>query len=303
LNTTLFFNRFFPVTIRVFLISLLLAPAISCEKKLDEDLIPSFIASDQVIFTTDPYTQGSASHKITDIWLYVDDQITGAYELPCRIPVLKSGIHNIRIAAGIKLNGIANSRIAYPLYEPYILKNVNLVKDSILNIVPKFVYRTTTHFAWVEDFDDINFSMDSTRKSNVDIELTPFDSPLAFEGAHSGQIMLYDDSTFFEIASNNAYELPQSNTPVMLEFNYRNNNVFLVGVFVQGISTIIQKPVLYINPSDTWNKIYINLTQVVTESSNPIDFKIFFGGMKSQEVDTGFVFLDNIKLIYQDIGK
>lgn len=298
-----YINHFSGSYTGIYLIVFLTFTLFSCEKKNDEELIPSFISSNKVTLTTDYFSQGSNSHNITDIWLYVDDQIIGAYELPCRIPVLASGLHDLRVAAGVKLNGISSTRIAYPFYEPFILKDINLVKDSIIIISPGFQYKTSTNFTWLEDFEDLNFSLDSTQKSSVDIELTPLDSPIAFEGSHSGIITLIEDSTFFEIASNNAYVLPQKNTPVVLELNYKSNTVFLVGVFVQGTSTIIQKPVLYINPSEDWNKIYINLTQVVTASDNPIDFKIFFGGMKNQEVDTSTVLLDNIKLLYQEIGK
>lgn len=275
----------------------------SCEKKYDEELIPAFIIIDDVDLNTDYFAEGSDSHKITDIWLYVDDQTIGGFEIPCRIPVLESGKHNIRISAGIKLNGIASTRTLYPFYEPFILNNINLVKDSLISLSPIFQYRSSTNFIWLEDFEELNFSIDSTQKSTVDIELTDPESHLAFQGNHSGIVTMVEDSAIFEIASNNAFVLPQNNIPVMMELNYRSNSVFLVGLYIQGISTIIQKPVIYINPSENWNKIYINLTSVVTEADKPIDFRVFFGGMKSNDVDTTYVLLDNIKLLYQEVGK
>jgi len=80
---------------------------------------PSYIQIDTIKLTTDITTQGSASHKIVDAWVYVDNQAVGAYEMPCKIPVLASGQHTIYIQGGILLNGINATHLQYPYYKLY----------------------------------------------------------------------------------------------------------------------------------------------------------------------------------------
>ena len=56
----------------------------------------------------------SSTDKITDAWVYIENQLQGVYELPAKFPVLETGVKEIRIKAGIKNNGISSSRVFYP---------------------------------------------------------------------------------------------------------------------------------------------------------------------------------------------
>ena len=76
----------------------------SCQKFEGDQTIPAYVRIDTVLFTADYVTQGSSTHKITDAWVYVDDQLIGVYELPSTFPVLASGKHKLEIRVGIKLN-------------------------------------------------------------------------------------------------------------------------------------------------------------------------------------------------------
>jgi hypothetical protein len=42
-------------------------------------------------------SEGSASHKITDAWVYVDDQLVGVWEVPSKIPALEAGEHTVKV--------------------------------------------------------------------------------------------------------------------------------------------------------------------------------------------------------------
>ena len=78
----------------------------SCNNFKGSQEIPAYIHIDTFLFTTNYGLEGAASHKITDAWLYIDDDIQGCYELPATIPVLERGNHRVTIIPGIKLNGI-----------------------------------------------------------------------------------------------------------------------------------------------------------------------------------------------------
>lgn len=89
--------------------------------------MPSYLYIEKIGLNTQ-YEQGTASHKITDAWVYVDETLIGAFELPATIPILTEGLKKITIRPGIKLNGISNTRAIYPYFTP-IVKDIALVRD------------------------------------------------------------------------------------------------------------------------------------------------------------------------------
>ena len=80
---------------------------------------------DSVSLDTNYYEQGSNFKAITDAWVYVDDGLIGAFELPATIPVLAEGKHKLEIRPGIKLNGISSTRAPYPFYQPITYNDFN----------------------------------------------------------------------------------------------------------------------------------------------------------------------------------
>jgi len=278
------------ITLTVLIVSLN-----SCDKK-EEAKIPSYIAIDSIRLTNDYPHQGTASHKITDAWVYVDDEPVGVFELPARIPLQYEGVHKITISAGIKLNGIAGTRAPYPFYNDYVIKQLNLVKDSVIKIKPTTTYKTSTQFSWLEDFEQNTISLKPTSRSDTSfIRYSQPDS--VFQGHYSGYSFLQDTMTLCEVASSNAYEFSSTVSAVFLELNYKSNVSFTVGLFVNTGSSEVQQQVLIINPSKKWNKIYVNFTPTVSDYFGADDFKVFFGFIRNTDEPKAQVYLDNIKLV------
>jgi hypothetical protein len=99
------FVSIFKITLLLFLFIPLL---FSCNKFDGDQTIPSYIHIDKITVVDNPtLNEGSLSNKITDAWVYVDEELIGAFELPATFPVLKKGKHKISIHPGIKLNGIS----------------------------------------------------------------------------------------------------------------------------------------------------------------------------------------------------
>lgn len=271
----------------------------SCDKFDSDQTIPAYIQIDTIVLVGNPaLIEGSLSNNITDAWVYINDQLLGTYEMPVIFPVLDEGKVKVTIRAGIKLNGIAATRSPYPFYKQVTLENVKLAPDSITKLNISTSYIDDTEFAWIEAFEFANISLDTTAKSKVGIHETLSGSPLTFEGLHSGIVELSSEDDFFECATYNSYVLPQLGKPVFLEVNYKTTNVFTIGVFEQTGSQIIQTPILNINTSEIWKKIYVNLTPTVSGSVNALDFKIFIGAIVDESLNESQILLDNIKLIY-----
>jgi hypothetical protein len=266
----------------------------SCDKFQGDQTVPAYIHIDDYSITTS-LTQGSASDKITDVWINASEELIGAFEMPCTFPVLKSGRQLIQIRAGIKMNGIANSRIAYPFYKPDTIY-ADLIPGQIITLKPTSTYFPQTVFVWNEDFEQAGLSIEKTTKSDTGMMKTS-DHQLVFEGGFSGVIYLSDTNNIFEGSTVNSWTLPKNGTPIFLEMNYRNNNLFTVGVIGTGSTQVVQEPVMVLNHSDNWNKIYINLTPTVDGMTNATEFKIFFGALKESGVTSPRILIDNVKLV------
>lgn len=279
---------------------LLIIITTSCNEDNLEPGVPAFIKVDTIMLSTDYSQQGTNSSKIVDVWVFADDETIGGFEIPARIPILKKGMGKLRLEAGIKLNGITTTRLINPFFKPYIIEDFEFVPDSVITINPVVEYWETTEFVWMEDFEDPAVSLDTTNlRSDVNVERTA--PGLAFQGQYSGIVQLDTVNSIFEAANFEAVSLPLNGSPVMLEMNYRNDMPFVVGIFAQTSTDIIKKEVIYINPRQDWNKIYINLTDFVIESSAGTQFKVFFRSAVGEGTDytSGEMFLDNLKLIYR----
>ena len=55
--------------------------------------------------------EGQLTHKITDAWVYVDEQLIGIFEVPFKIPILKEGLASIRLYPTIRVNGVAATKM------------------------------------------------------------------------------------------------------------------------------------------------------------------------------------------------
>jgi hypothetical protein len=275
---------------------ILLVTTYSCEKFSGDQSIPAYISIDSIYLTTDYYTQGTASQRITDAWVYVDDEFLGAFQLPARFPVLKSGNHQLKIWPGIKKNGIAATRVVYEFYNP-ITKQINLAEDSTTKIgVVKTTYQSTTLFEWKEDFEGVSLSLDTTKGSSAYIQRTSPGSPLTFEGNHSGMVVLDSIHDFFECTTHSEYPIPYA--PVFLELNFNTSNTLTVGVFTYGNTTLYQTPIIYLSPTNgQWKKTYIDLSTTLFAYSGMITYRIYFSALKDPGVKQSTILFDNFKAV------
>ncbi len=261
------------------------------------DTIPSYVKVESSSLQTDGGTSGSSSHRIVDSWLYIDDQIIGVFETPVDIPVLDEGNVRIRMKAGIMSNGISESRRVYEFYN-YYETQARLVRDSAIVINPVYSYKDNVTFAWIEDFEDLQTSMDATALSDTAMFVTTNPEEV-FEKNACGKIVLarQDSTVFFEVITDTAYRLPQDGSAVVLEIDYKTESTITIGVFAFAPSPH-QVSVLNLNPTDSWKKVYVYLTTAITSYINSDYYKIFIGGYLEEGQEESVILVDNIKLLY-----
>jgi hypothetical protein len=240
---------------------------------------------------------GSLSHTITDVWAFVDNEFIGAFELPANIPILKEGTHHIILKAGIKENGISNTRLYYPFYDKFET-NKDLKPNVTDTINPTVYYIPNSYKMPVnEDFEDPSFQFTKSDISAINLESTD-QKEYVYEGHYSLLAKLTKKGDLFQIESTELYQLPRGRA-IFMELNYKSNIILKVGYYpVSSTNTLPAHLVLNLNPTTTWKKVYVNYGGEIDYESTSYFFRLFIGALKATESDTSVVQLDNIKLLY-----
>ena len=273
----------------------------SCDKDdTTNNGVPSYIQIDEITIDED-YTASITdawgdledyTTNITDAWVYIDGVNKGVYELPAHFPVLNDGAVEVRIYAGIKDNGIASQRVTYPFYHSYT-STVKLTIDSSTIISPIVALKENVE-VMIENFDgsSINFNHD-----------TCFSVPET-EGPYGnyGSLSFLDSILVTEINYKNPLSfdnVPQQGSATYLELDYKSESEFLVGMYINFPNTpTLQKDLLWINPKDDWNKIYVNLTQTVSEAIGAESFSVFIRMQRDNFSEEKTLDFDNIRIVH-----
>ncbi len=260
---------------------------------------------DSVYIETDYPEQGSNSHKVTDVWVYLNKDLLGVFELPALFPVLAAGVNDLEIRPGIWLNGIQSTRVTYPFYKPIVYDAFDFFPDSVHNLADlKTTYYGNLDFAWKEDFEQTGLSLVETSVSDTSIQLTsPANSPDAFvtpTSKYSGVISLTEEKPIYSAVSMNSFPMPDiQSDPVLLELNFKSNNLFHVGLLMNQFGGIKKVPLLIMKPTDEWKKIYVNLGPNIAINSDAANYKVYFEAGLETSKSSAKIYLDNIKLIYR----
>jgi hypothetical protein len=278
----------------------------ACYKFKGDQTIPAYLKIDSVFVDTYYPKEGSNSSKISDVWIYVNDNIVGVYELPAILPVLAQGEQKLDIRAGIKLNGISSTRVPYPFYEPILFEDFNFIPDSTITISkPVSTYYSNLVFAWMEDFEGSSISLEANTASDTTIQKTaPKNNPEAFLSEHSqysGVVYLTEERPIFSAATYGTFDMPNQGSPVALEMNFKSNNYLNVGLLVIESNSYVKIPLLILNHSEDWNKIYINLGPNLSLHPQAAGFKVYFEAGLDTDKTSSTIYLDNLKVIHRPI--
>lgn len=270
----------------------------SCNLINPDESVPAYIEVQGITTTSNYTTQGTASSKITDVWVYAGGAYIGTFELPARIPILLEGKHKITFGAGIKANGIASTSEFYNLYKFQEIE-LDLLPGKV-TVVDTFsvTYFPAIQYIWNEDFEKDTsgggISLDTTGFSLA--EIFP-DSVEVFEGKRSLKMQVTTAFNFIECRSiGDGYILPVGRD-VYLEMDYKCSQPFIMGLI--GVTNNGEKriPIIQLNPKSDWNKIYIRLGPYVNFNSDAFKFKVYFRVALPSTLTEGTVYLDNLKLI------
>lgn len=261
----------------------------------DDDLsadIPSYLSIDDVSVSTTA-AQGSASDRITDVTVFINDQSLGFFELPARVPIRTTGQVNLKIRPVIQKNGMSSQKVDYPFYTTYNVDTF-LIPENEFYINPVVEYFPTTNFTepWSgEDFESgINFEYDPQSDTSFVRTLDPND---AFEGA-SGIAVLESNQRFFEARTPTFSNIPRNGTAVYMELNFKSTHDIAISVYANNQS--VQQAVIFLRGRSTWSKVYIELGSVFATLASSQNFNIAISTEKPIG-ETSRLVVDNVKLL------
>jgi hypothetical protein len=270
---------------------------------IKENQQPAYIYIDNIFFEADTSLgQGSSSSDIVDVWPSIDGQQLGANNLSATFPVILDqnfATNSIKISAGIKENGISNTRVIYPFYEPYVV-NLILTPGKVDTFRPTLNYAANATVIIVEDFEQPHlavFTDDIDENPNTEMINQTTD---VFEGTYSGLLVLDSANLDCTVASTPRYsnlQPPGTSFQVYLEMNYKTNSPFQVGLIAHygsGSETIYKGGA---NASTEWKKIYFNITTEIFGANAP-EYSILFRVINNQSLEQPLIYLDNIKLLH-----
>ncbi len=289
----------------LFLFVLLFALS-SCIKN-NEDPAWIEIAEWQLIKNpNEQYPSGVLTHNLNNAWVYVNNEIIGVFELPCKIPVLHSGSAEIKVYPAIWNNGISATKKIYPFLEPVTI-NTTLVKNEVFHIDPVTQYYESTRFT-IESFEDPTIKLEDGPTSPANLQVVSDATIIdpVINGTKFCKIVLSSSAQSWVASTtfnNGALNMPlPSGKEVYLEIDYYNTNRFTSGLL--GISTngVTDNPNVQMNPqSDTsvkWKKIYIELREVVSGMTDADYFEFSFQAIIDDGATDGIICIDNIKAVY-----
>lgn len=279
----------------------------SCQLIDQPEIAPSFISVSKFDFNISTSDQGSESEKITDVWVYLDNNLEGVYELPATLPLHYQGTHELKLYPGIKRNGISADRKKYPFYTPYTTV-INLIQDSIIPIAPNTVYEENLYIK-VENFEDANHIFNTASNSQVELTIIDQQSEETFEGS-SGAIDMNGADYYCELRTNeldfNAF--PKNlNIPAYIEMDYANNHPFEIGILHKdaSIPTYQKQALITLVPtfnSDEplrWNKTYLYISDATNFYTSATEFDLYISVLNADVLENIKIRFDNFKVIYR----
>lgn len=280
-----------------FFIFVIVMTLYSCALFEDGGDDPAILDIPEITLTTNIPSQGDNSHDIADVWVFVDGQGLGVFELPTTVPVITtSAMPDFVIFGGIRKNGMRDNAIVYPFYQ-----SIEFVQElTPLTIQPlqlDFAYRDNVTFALLENFELGNqFTKDEDEDMATSLSIT---DDMFRNGAKSGNLKLTAENPSIEVSNQIPFSVPTDGTPTYLEIDYKGDTELVIGLVGVESSGLEFKNFIIVLVSQTeWTKIYVDLTEELALS----EFENYRLVMGATVTDSGSeeanVFIDNLKIVH-----
>ncbi len=269
-----------------------------CNRLNDSPGVYHIIEIPEFNLSTTP-DQGTNSHAINEVWVYSTTDVLGVFPLPATIPYLDehgTGVIDLNIVAGIEANGIASTRKPYGFYESLSIETEFTAGDTT-SVIFNSTYIYEANIILCEDFESSNIFQGSSN-SSAEIVRT-IDENWVIEGDGSGLILMTDSlNQIFSTTQEQLYYLPESG-PVWLEYDYKSDNSFEVGMEAIGGLQAQRTPIIHhYSTEGEWKKMYLELGPFIWSTSDAFGYEITLDAVLDQGKESGYVVVDNFKIVH-----
>jgi len=270
----------------------------SCDIINPPEEIPARIQLNPVEFQIQP-GQGTARQKITEVWVFANSSVVGAFTPPVEVHYLTDmATTHFSFRGGIRNNGILEDAIVYPMFTTFEIE-LPTEPGAFSEVTPVLRYKSEAVFSLISDFETQNDFVDN--RDTIPESVLTRSSVEPYEGNFSGEMIMDSIANFIEVGHSIAMtDLPTDGTPVYLEFHYKSEVEMSVGILGLSLNGQSFSNFFYLlRPSDSWNKIYIELTDLIEESDFP-SYKILFRSLYPEGATKPSykIQLDNIKVVH-----
>jgi hypothetical protein len=256
----------------------------SCRKAASE--IPFYFKCDSATVT--PGGFGIANTGIYGLYVSVESDVRGRWQLPFNMPILKDGLKTMVVTPMVKVNNLSTRFIDYPLLSSKLL-GVNMVRGNFLDTILSFDYATGVSLILNDDMEStLNFSA-STKSSvarngsfsmllqadftSVDSSATSFfNKPLAFN---------FEKTTFLEFD----YYMPEGILAPALAYTDASGNTRLM--FGES----------YLNKNSNWTHVYFNYTYIIDRIGKTGLFTPVFIITPPKGSSASRAYIDNVRIL------
>jgi hypothetical protein len=259
---------------------------------VQENEVPAYITIPSFSFTTS-VGQGTNAQKISDVWVYVDGQSLGAYQIPARFPYIGVGKHEFLLFAGIRNNGIRSNPIIYPLAKTFSA-TLDIKSGDDVTIRPTTTYTDGVKIWLNEDFERTNYFTVAI-DNNTATKFTTV--PNGFEG-NGAAITLTKANPIIQKAASVKAQLPDNAQATYIELHYKTESPLEVGIIGYTPANPTGETVykILLSPNSVWNKTYIDVTREA-KSLKAKDFQVVFRSQMPDSLTQATILIDNVKLI------
>lgn len=274
---------------------LYLTTFLGCDDFKNPDQIPAFLYIDFPEKIVGP-GQGSASHRITEAYVYVNDEFLGAYAFGRSYPFLNTGPSEITIFSGIRMNNLDEQTNIYNIYARYE-ETIDLQPGETDTIRPEVRYSTAAEFVLVDSFE-------ATSIFNEDLDGNPgtfmaASTDIVFEGDQSGVLTVDAENSVAEVGTENVYTNLKRGSPIFMELDFKGETDLFIGIIgYDGVNQPQRFYKLQLFPRDNWTKVYVELTDEIFELRKEA-YQFVLMAIYSNQVDKEVqrVYVDNVKII------
>lgn len=263
---------------------------------------PSWLIINQWTLNANPNLSGSEgelTQNFSEAWVYINDECVGVFELPVKIPILKTGSVNVKVYPGIKDNGISGTKRIYPFCNVF-QQTIDLSANETVSLNPVTSYVSSANFI-IEDFEGANVLLENDPNTSMTNYFISNQNLQPFNGNAYAKVNLNAmDSIWIAYTTFGSYH--SKGKEVYLEIDYYTTNRIVTGLIAISASGIKKNTNIQLNKSTPetvkWKKIYISLKELIGASDANAYFDHSFEAFKESGMANTEIRIDNIKVVY-----